>query len=87
MVVMIGQIEKLLGLKGVLAIAMLIIGTGFVFMSKMTVDQWTTYCQWIFGIFAGSTAVTASAAHLAMRGQTKAMPPATPDPTSIANTK
>lgn len=86
---MIDQIEKLLGLKGILAIAMLVIGTGFVFMNKMTVDQWTSYCQWIFGIFAGSTAVTASAAHFAMRGQApKALPPApAPAPTTDAATK
>lgn len=79
---MIEQIEKLLGLKGILAIAMLVIGTGFVFMSKMTVDQWTSYCQWIFGIFAGSTAMTASVAHFAMRGQPpKTVPPAAPETT------
>lgn len=84
---MIDQIQKLLGLKGVLAIAMLVIGTGFVFMNKMTVDQWTTYCQWIFGIFAGSTAVTASAAHFAMRGQVTIAPPLVMTPPSSTTTK
>jgi Ni,Fe-hydrogenase I cytochrome b subunit len=60
---------------------LLIIGaTVLTAVGKMTVDQWTTYSQWIFGIFMGGHAVM-SAADSIGNARSNAAPPA---PTAAA---
>jgi len=46
-------------------------------VGKMTIDQWTNYSQWIFGIFMGGHAVM-SAANSISNGKAAAAAPAAP---------
>ena len=58
---------------------LLIIGaTVLTAVGKMTVDQWTTYSQWIFGIFMGGHAVMSAADSISSARASAAPPPTAP---------
>jgi len=46
--------------RGLFAIALVIGATVLAAMAIMSVDQWIDYTKWIFGIYAGSKAITTS---------------------------
>jgi len=58
--------------KGLMAVLLLIGATVLVALGKMTVDDWKSFAQWVFGIYAGSTAVHQSA--LALSGKSADKP-------------
>jgi len=45
------------GAHGLLAIVVLIAGTVFVIVGKMSVDAWVDLAKWVLGIFSGTHAV------------------------------
>ena len=67
------------GLVAVLLIAGATVLTG---LGKMTIDQWTSYSQWIFGIFVGGHAVISAADSFS--GKSNAPPAAPPAPAPAA---
>jgi hypothetical protein len=46
---------------GLIMLLLIIGATVLTAVGKMTVDQWTSYSQWIFGIFMGGHAVMSAA--------------------------
>jgi len=42
---------------GIVGVGLVIAATVLTALGKMTTDQWTSYTQWAFGIYAGGTAV------------------------------
>jgi hypothetical protein len=74
--------------KGLVGIGLIIAATVLASLGQMTTAEWTSFSQWIFGIYAGSTAlhlgligfgsgaVTAAAASAATAPAAAAAPPA-----------
>lgn len=63
--------------KGLVAVLLLIGATVLVGLGKMTVDDWRNFAVWIFGAYAGSTAIHQAA--IALGGK--------PSPTPTTETK
>jgi len=63
--------------KGLVAVLLIIGASTGLCLGRMTVDQWTSFSQWIFGAYAVSTALHGGLAALAGH---KALPPATAAP-------
>jgi hypothetical protein len=69
--------------KGLVGMLLIIGATVLVALGKMTTDQWQTFATWIFGLYAGSTALHSGLADLgatraAINGK-PAAPAATPE--------
>ena len=43
--------------KGLVGVGLILAATVLAALGKMTIDQWQTFATWIFGIYAGSTAL------------------------------
>jgi len=43
--------------KGIVAVLLILGATAFVLFGKMTVAEWQSFAAWIFGAYAGSTAL------------------------------
>lgn len=43
--------------KGLIGLGLIIAATVLTALGNMTIDQWQTFATWIFGIYAGSTAL------------------------------
>jgi len=50
--------------KGILALALIIVASVLTGFGKMTVDQWTTFSEWIFGTYATTKAAMTIASTL-----------------------
>jgi hypothetical protein len=54
------SIKALLGSEhGLFAILLVIASSVFVGIGKMNIDQWTSFAEWVFGIFGGTHAAAA----------------------------
>jgi hypothetical protein len=43
--------------KGLVFVGLIIAATVLTALGKMTVDQWTSFATWAFGIYAGASAI------------------------------
>lgn len=61
------------------AMMLLIVGaTVLAALGHMTVDQWTGFAQWIFGIYMGGHALISAADSISNKTVTTNVPPAAP---------
>lgn len=51
--------------RGLLCLVILLTATVLAGIGRMTTDQWISMVQWVFGIYAGSKAITTSVDSLA----------------------
>lgn len=65
--------------KGLIGIGLIIAATVLAALGQMTIAEWTSFSQWIFGIYAGSTAL-----HLGLIGFGSGAAAATAAPAAAA---
>ena len=70
--------------KGLVGLLLILGATALTIVGKMTVDQWQNFAVWIFGIYAGTTALHGGLSAIGGKQSTTAPPnavkPAAPAP-------
>ena len=67
---------------GLVGVGLIIAATVLTGLGKMTVDQWISYSQWCFGIYAAATAIPAAAGAIGSKSARPVAAPAMPAPST-----
>jgi hypothetical protein len=53
--------------RGLMAVVLAVAATVLMVLNRMSIDQWTTFEQWVFGVYVAGKTITGATASIANR--------------------